>query len=254
MTNLGSGAGEIRRYALADRWLRDAVAWSAERDLDSNRRYASAWLARCHFEQGRWSEAGATVARLAAEGVAMSPTRIVALTVLGRLRTRRGDPDARAPLEEAWELATQTGDLQRTWPAAAAAWRALGCPYEQALALADSTAQDDLLAALDLLERLGARPAADTVAARLRELGVRRRPRRPRRATLANPAGLTARELDVLALLGEGLRNADIAGRLHIAEKTVDHHVSAILAKLGVRSRQEATRAAAARGIVPGDG
>ena len=90
------------------------------------------------------------------------------------------------------------------WRAAAAAWRALGCPYEQALALADSTAQDDLLAALDLLERLGARPAADTVAARLRELGVRRRPRRPRRATLANPAGLTARELDVLALLGQG--------------------------------------------------
>jgi DNA-binding CsgD family transcriptional regulator len=325
MTNLGSGAGEIRRYALADRWLRDAIAWSAERDLDSNRRYASAWLARCHFEQGRWSEAGTTVARLAAEGVAMPPTRIVALTVLGRLRTRRGDPDARAPLEEAWELATQTGDLQRTWPvaagraeqawldgrpaavpglvaepfelacrlghewaigelgfwlwrvggqpgppagaagpctlqmagdwrAAAAAWRALGCPYEQALALADSTAQDDLLAALDLLERLGARPAADTVAARLRGLGVRRRPRRPRRATLANPAGLTARELDVLALLGQGLRNADIAGRLHIAEKTVDHHVSAILAKLGVRSRQEATRAATARGIVPGDG
>jgi hypothetical protein len=42
MTNLGSGAGEIRRYALADRWLRDAIAWSAERDLDSNRRYASA--------------------------------------------------------------------------------------------------------------------------------------------------------------------------------------------------------------------
>ena len=67
-------------------------------------------------------------------------------------------------------------------------------------------------------------------------------------------AGLTARELDVLALLGEGLRNADIAGRLHISEKTVDHHVSAILAKLGVRSRQEATRAAAARGIVPRDG
>ena len=323
MTNLSSGAGEIRGYALADRWLRDAIAWSAERDLDSNRRYASAWLARCHFEQGRWSEAGMMVARLAAEGVAMPPTRIVALTVLGRLRARRGDPDARAPLEEAWELATQTGDLQRTWPvaagraeqawldgrpaavpglvaepfelaagwatsgpsanwgpgcggwaasparpparpaparrwrdwrAAAAAWRALGCPYEQALALADSTAEDDLLAALDLLERLGARPAADTVAARLRELGVRRRPRRPRRATLANPAGLTARELDVLALLGEGLRNADIAGRLHIAEKTVDHHVSAILAKLGVRSRQEATRAAAARGIVPGDG
>ena len=111
-----------------------------------------------------------------------------------------------------------------------------------------------LLADSDLLERLVARPAADTVAARLRELGVRRRPRRPRRATLATPAGLTARELDVLALLGGGLRNADIAGRLHISEKTVDHHVSAILAKLGVPSRRDASRAAAARGILPPDG
>jgi DNA-binding CsgD family transcriptional regulator len=107
----------------------------------------------------------------------------------------------------------------------------------------------DLLAALDLLERLGARPAADAVAGRLRELGGTRLPRRPRRATLANPAGLTARELEVLGLLGAGLRNADIAGRLHIAEKTVDHHVSAILAKLGVRSRREAARVATARGI-----
>jgi DNA-binding NarL/FixJ family response regulator len=66
--------------------------------------------------------------------------------------------------------------------------------------------------------------------------------KRPRRATVANPAGLTARELDVLALLREGLRNADIAARLHIADKTVDHHVSAILGKLGVRTRQEAAR------------
>ena len=322
--NLGSGAGEIRRYAMADRWLRDAIAWAAERDLDATRRYAHAWLARCHFEQGRWSEAGMAVAALTAEGLAMPPSRIVALTVLGRLRSRRGDPDARRPLEEAWELAVRTGDLQRTWPvaagraehawlggqpaavpelvaepyelacrlghewaigelgfwlwragelsgppagaaspwalqiggdwaAAAAAWRELGCPYESALALADGTAEGDLLAALEQLERLGARPAADAVAARLREQGVSRRPRRPRRATLANPAGLTARELDVLALLGGGLRNADIAGRLHISEKTVDHHVSAILAKLGVHSRHEATQAATARGIVPGN-
>jgi DNA-binding NarL/FixJ family response regulator len=66
---------------------------------------------------------------------------------------------------------------------------------------------------------------------------------------MANPAGLTARELEVPELLRAGLRNADIAGRLHIAEKTVDHHVSAVLAKLGVRSRHEAGRAAAAMGI-----
>jgi DNA-binding NarL/FixJ family response regulator len=84
------------------------------------------------------------------------------------------------------------------------------------------------------------------VARRLRELGVRRLPRRPRRATAANPAGLTARQLEVLGLLAADLRNAEIAARLHIAEKTVDHHVSAILAKLGVRSRREAARVAAA--------
>ena len=63
-----------------------------------------------------------------------------------------------------------------------------------------------------------------------------------------------ARELEVLALLGSGLRNADLAVRLHISEKTVDHHVSAILAKLGVRSRREAARVAAQRQLLHGDG
>ena len=83
---------------------------------------------------------------------------------------------------------------------------------------------------------------------------MRRLPRRPRRATAANPAGLTARELEVLALLGSDLGNADIAARLHISDKTVDHHVSAILAKLGVRSRGQAARVAAERDIHPADG
>ena len=63
---------------------------------------------------------------------------------------------------------------------------------------------------------------------------------RPRPATRANPANLTARETEVLALVTEGLRNADIARRLFVSPKTVDHHVSAILAKLGVRTRGEA--------------
>jgi DNA-binding CsgD family transcriptional regulator len=186
--------------------------------------------------------------------------------VLGRLRTRRGDPDARAPLEEAWELATKTGDLQRTWPVAAGraeqAWLdgrpaavpgLVAEPFELARRLGHEWAIGELGF---WLWRSGGLPGPRRPARPARTRGRwpgtgGRRPRRPRRATLANPAGLTARELDVLALLGQGLRNADIAGRLHIAEKTVDHHVSAILAKLGVRSRQEATRAAAARGIVP---
>jgi DNA-binding CsgD family transcriptional regulator len=135
------------------------------------------------------------------------------------------------------------------WALAAERWREMGCPYEAALALADADQEQPLRRALEELQRLGARPAADHAARRLRELGVRRLPRRPRQATAANPAGLTARELEVLWLLGGQLRNADIAARLHISEKTVGHHVSAILAKLGVRSRREAARVAAEQEI-----
>jgi DNA-binding CsgD family transcriptional regulator len=159
---------------------------------------------------------------------------------------RRAGLDHEVPAEVPEEFALQ---LAGRWSRAADRWRDLGCPYEAALALADAGEEAPLRRALEELQRLGARPAADIVVRRLRELGVRRLPRRPRRATAANPAGLTARELEVLRLLGDGLRNADIAARLHIAEKTVDHHVSAILAKLGVRSRREAARAAAGQAI-----
>ena len=65
-------------------------------------------------------------------------------------------------------------------------------------------------------------------------------PRGPRPATAADPIGLTARQREVLALIAEGLSNAAIAERLHLSAKTVDHHVSAILGKLGVSSRGQA--------------
>jgi DNA-binding NarL/FixJ family response regulator len=94
--------------------------------------------------------------------------------------------------------------------------------------------------ALDDLHALEARPAARIVARRLRSLGARGLPRGPVAATQQNPANLTARELDVLGLIGEGLRNREIAQRFFISEKTVGHHVSAILGKLGVRTRAEA--------------
>ena len=79
--------------------------------------------------------------------------------------------------------------------------------------------------------------------------GVRGVPRGPRTRTRENPAGLTGRELEVLALLAEGLRNAQIAERLVVSEKTVDHHVSAILRKLDVRTRGEAGAAAVRLGL-----
>jgi DNA-binding NarL/FixJ family response regulator len=75
--------------------------------------------------------------------------------------------------------------------------------------------------------------------------------RGPRRSTRDNPANLTAREVEVLALVSEGMRNADVAQRLFLSEKTVDHHVSAILRKLAVRTRGEAAAEAARLGLHP---
>jgi DNA-binding NarL/FixJ family response regulator len=66
---------------------------------------------------------------------------------------------------------------------------------------------------------------------------------------VVNPANLTPRELEVLALLGDGLTNAEIAERLFLSEKTVGHHVSAILRKLGVANRVQAVTEAARLGI-----
>jgi DNA-binding CsgD family transcriptional regulator/tetratricopeptide (TPR) repeat protein len=163
---------------------------------------------------------------------------------------RQGGPD-RLPAGGLAEGVAEPFVLQMTgdWEAAAERWRALGCPYEAAGALADSDQEGQLRTALAELQRLGARPLAAAVARRLRELGVRSLARGPRPSTRANPANLTARETEVLALVTEGLRNADIAQRLFVSTKTVDHHVSAILAKLGVRSRAEAAREAARLGI-----
>jgi DNA-binding NarL/FixJ family response regulator len=90
------------------------------------------------------------------------------------------------------------------------------------------------------------------VTRRLRELGERGLKRGPRSRTRENPAGLTARELEVLPLLAEGLRNADIAERLVVSRKTVDHHVSSIIRKLGAHTRGEAAAAAGQLGLLGG--
>jgi DNA-binding CsgD family transcriptional regulator/tetratricopeptide (TPR) repeat protein len=144
--------------------------------------------------------------------------------------------------------------LAGAWERAAELWTAIGCPYEAALALADAADDGALRRALDALHRLGARPAASIVARRLRERGVRGLPRGPRPSTRENPANLTPRELQVLALVAQGLRNADVAERLFVAEKTVDHHVSAILRKLGVSTRRQASAEAVRLGLTRQEG
>jgi DNA-binding CsgD family transcriptional regulator/tetratricopeptide (TPR) repeat protein len=133
--------------------------------------------------------------------------------------------------------------IEGDWRGAAEAWRSLGAPYEQALELAASGRPAELLEALRTLDRLGAVAAADIVRRELRRLGVARLPRRPKPSTRANPAGLTGRQLEVLGLLADGLTNAEIADRLVVSVRTVDHHVAAILSKLNVGSRREAARA-----------
>jgi len=132
---------------------------------------------------------------------------------------------------------------------AAEVWRAIGCPYEEARALAESEDEAAMRRGFAALDALGARPAAGRTLRRLRERGVRDIKRGPHAATRANVWGLSARELEILRLVADGLRNADIASRLFISERTVDHHVAAIFAKLSVRSRTQAARVARAHGL-----
>ncbi len=319
-SNLTSALGEMYRFAEADAYFEDVIAYARARDMDSTLMYVEAWLALSLVHRGRWQEAGPIAAAITARPDATAISRTRALLALGRLRARRGDPDAGEALDEALELAERTATLQRVGPVraaraeaawlaghperaadeaaqaidlarakrhpwhigelswwisgagrpagdvsdaaepwrlqlagrrgeAAAAWEAIDCPYEAARALLDA---DDVLAverAHATFDRLGARPAAALAVRRLRELGARTIPRGRRSTTRANPAGLTARELDVLRLVAGGLPNHEIAARLFLSPRTIDHHVSAVLAKLGVARRGDVAAAAARVGI-----
>lgn len=313
LANLISSAVTWRELERADRYLREGIAYTAEHDLDAYRVYFLGWRAVYQLHRGRL-DAAAEDARTALRDPGITPVhQVLPLSVLGRVRARRGEAQVWPPLDEALELAIGTGELQRIGPARVARaeaawlggdeeraraeaesglelaltrrepwvagellswghrtglairpprwcaapfreqvlgrraaalrrWKRLGCPFEAAWALADGGGEQELRRAFSELEKLGMLAAAARVAERLRALGAPAVPRGRRASTRAHPAGLTAREAEILALLGEGLHNADIGRRLFISAKTVDHHVSAILAKLGVRSRVEAAR------------
>lgn len=326
LSQLGSGAGEIRRYELALPALRESLDLAREHELTAGEAYVTAWLARCDFQQGRWDEAESSLIGLLARPRCVGIARFVALTTMGSLLARRGGSPVWDLLDEALEFGRQTGHLQRLWPVAAAraeaawlegrladevdvvghahdlavrldyrwaidelgfwlwkagrldaapeagrglpsipgaafglhssgrhseaasAWTAIGCPYEAALALSDSDDPDSLRSAFEALDRLHAEPLLRSVATRLKAL-AQRLPRRRSAKTRESPAGLTAREVEISALLADGLTDAEIAARLFISTKTVGHHVSSVLAKLGVTSRRDVAAATRTPGI-----
>ncbi len=136
------------------------------------------------------------------------------------------------------------------WLGAAAAWERLGAPYHQAAALADGDEPEALLQALVILDRLDAAPLALRLRSRLRRLGVPHVPRGPRPTSRTNPAGLTARQREVITLVASGLTNLEIADRLVLSARTVDRHVAEIFGKLDVSSRRQAVERARELGLV----
>ena len=324
LANLAFTAMLAMQLEEADRRLVMALAYTAEHDLDLRRGYLLATRATLRVHLGNWDAAEAEIRQLLEPSTVSSVTRIVALTTLGHLLVRRGDPEAAQVLDEALALAERTGKLLRLGPvrvaraeaalldndltraraeletvrdlvfthgnrwqrgeiawllrqagdrdvptddlaepyalqiaadvaAAAAAWQALGCPYEEACALAESEDPEMVRRAVAIFEELGAKPAITRAIDRLRTLGVHDLPalrRGPRATTRAHPAGLTQREAEVLTLVASGLRNAEIAERLYLTPKTVSHHLSAIYAKLGVTTRIEAAQAASQLGLI----
>ncbi len=121
---------------------------------------------------------------------------------------------------------------------AAEMWAEIGCPYEEAIALSHGPPESQIQA-LEKLEDLGATAVATKTRQQLRDQGVRV-PRGKAKTTRTHVAGLTARQAEVLDLLAEGLSNPEIADRLFVSPRTVEHHVSAVLSKLDAATRQEA--------------
>ncbi len=140
--------------------------------------------------------------------------------------------------------------LNRDIRGAASEFERLGTVYEAALALTETGDDGCARRGLDMLDRMGATAVADKVRLDLRAAGMKGVPARRRSTTLRNPAGLTRRQVEVLQRMDHGLTNAELAAQLYLSAKTVDHHVSAILAKLDVANRRDAVRRGRELGII----
>ncbi len=219
------------------------AAWAGARDLRmvTGLGFAGTALAEWALLAGRPDVAAATLHQWSehADRPAAGPITAELL----RYSQRAGVDVGRVEIPPDCPPALAAG-LRGDWRRAAQEWSALGDSYEAALELAESGLIEETLEALRLLDRIDASAAATLVRRRLKQLGVKVVPRGPMAQTRANPAGLTPRQLDVLELLSADLTNAQIAGELFLSVRTVDHHVSSILTKLGVQSRSHAKSAA----------
>lgn len=314
--------GTARRWDEHDAITAEGLAYCEDHDIATYGYCIRAGAGESMLSRGRWDEAIALAQPLV--DLKASPVNILGpLTVVGLARARRDQPGARAALDEAVELAEQTGGLDwrlvarvpsaeahllagdlaaarrdlevcldprladlepavvgalQLWlrragldrpdlprlplpepvqlalagraEEAATSWDDVGMPYEAAWALLDSGDPDLVRDALDRFESLGTTATERLARQALRRLGVDSVPHGARAATRAHPAGLTPREQEVLSLLAKGLTDEQIAGRLVLSVRTVHHHVSAVLAKLGAASRHEAAEEAQRRGLV----
>jgi len=299
--NLLSAAVLQRQWDLAKRYQEEAINFCTREELVAWRLKFLARGAWSKFARGDWAGCSDDIDTVLRSPNVPPTARIWALAALAQIRTRRGDPDASSPLEEAQTLAEPLEDLHilsalavaraeaawllndregvvravvglrisgelavwlfrasalpdsttvygepyaseiaGNWQAAAEAWQQLGCPYEYATVLAHYGGEAQRREALAIFEGLDAAPAARAIRKQFRADGIKRIPRGARPTTQSNPFGLTRREAEVLELLSRGMRNSAIARALFVSQKTVDHHVSSILGKLGVPSRSAA--------------
>jgi DNA-binding CsgD family transcriptional regulator len=181
----------------------------------------------------------------AEEGLAATPATRINPWLVGHLR--RWVHLAGGPTETTSDDPVTPYELEISgdWQAAVDAWRARGCLYDTALAQLGGDV-DAVQAALATFRQLGAKAAARR--ARQRLTALRGPTRGSRHAKVpADPHGLTGREREVLELLTAGRTNAEIAATLYISRKTVGHHVSAIITKLGVENRTHAAAQALQR-------